>query len=129
MHCRYRWLIGVGLVATTASIVMSQSPSPSTGNGSGITGSIFISPARPGPIHPGESTRAPAGNVEFTVKSGETTVATFRTDAEGNFKVALPRGHYVVARETGRIGRWRFETDVAAGEWTKVSWVADSGMR
>jgi hypothetical protein len=129
MHRRRSWLIGIGLVAITASLVMSQSPSPSIGNGSGITGSIFISPARPGPIHPGDSTRAPAGNVEFTVKSGEMAVATFRTDAEGNFKVALPPGHYVVARETGRIGRWRFEADVAAGQWTKVSWTADSGMR
>jgi hypothetical protein len=129
MHCRHSWLIGIGLVAITASLVMSQSPTPSIGNGSGITGSIFISPARPGPIHPGDSTRAPAGNVEFTVKSGETAVATFRTDAEGFFRVPLPPGHYTVMRETGRIGRWHFEADVAAGQWTKVSWTADSGMR
>ena len=128
MRCRDRWLIGMVFAAITASVVMSQSPAPSTGE-SGITGSIFISPSRPGPIHPGDSTRAPAANLEFTVKSGETMVTTFRTDAEGNFKVALPPGHYVVARETGRIGRWRFEADVAAAEWTKVSWVADSGMR
>jgi hypothetical protein len=28
-----------------------------------------------------------------------------------------------------RIGRWRFEADVVAGQTTKVNWTADSGMR
>jgi hypothetical protein len=118
----------MGFAAITTAVVMSQSLSPSSAE-TGIRGTIFISPARPGPIHPGDPTRAPAGNVEFVVKTGETTAATFRTDADGNFKVALPPGHYIVTRETGRIGRWHFEADVAAGQWTKVSWTGDSGMR
>lgn len=128
MRAPGRWLIGIAFVGMNVSIGLSQSPSPASVE-SGIAGTIFVSPTRPGPIHPGDSTRAPVGNQEFVVKSGEATAATFRTDAEGNFKVALPPGHYIVARETGRIGRWRFEADVVAGQWTKVSWTGDSGMR
>jgi hypothetical protein len=70
-------------------------------------------------------------NAPFVVKAGDATVATFTTDAEGRFQVALPPGHYVILREGAgpRIGRWRFEADVVAGQVTKVSWTADSGMR
>lgn len=70
-------------------------------------------------------------NVQFVVKAGEATIKTFTTDGEGRFQVALPPGHYVIMREGAppRIGRWRFEADVAAGQMTKVNWTADSGMR
>jgi hypothetical protein len=65
------------------------------------------------------------------VKAGDATVATFTTDAEGRFRVALPPGEYVVEPEGGvpRIGQWRFKTDVVADQVTKVNWTADSGMR
>ena len=98
---------------------------------SGIEGVVFISPNRPGPITKDGLSRGPAGNVQFVVKAGEATVKTFTTDGEGRFQVALPPGHYVVLREDAgaRIGRWRFEADVVAGEVTKVNWTADSGMR
>ncbi len=70
-------------------------------------------------------------NAQFVVISGEATVKTFTTDGEGRFQVALPPGHYVIVKEgaTPRIGLWRFEADVVAGQMTKVNWTADSGMR
>jgi hypothetical protein len=70
-------------------------------------------------------------NAQFVVKAGDARVATFTTDGEGRFQVALPPGHYVIMREgaSPRIGRWRFEADVVAGQMTKVNWTADSGMR
>jgi hypothetical protein len=70
-------------------------------------------------------------NVRFVVKAGEATVKTFTTDGEGRFQVALSPGHYVIQREGApvRIGNWRFEADVVAGQMTKVNWTADSGMR
>ena len=70
-------------------------------------------------------------NARFVVKAGDATVATFTTDGEGRFQVALPPGHYVVMPEGGspRIGRWQFKADVAGGQITKVNWTADSGMR
>jgi hypothetical protein len=70
-------------------------------------------------------------NAQFVVKAGDATVETFTTNGEGRFQVALAPGHYVIVREGlgSRIGRWRFEADVAAGQVTKVNWTADSGMR
>ena len=99
---------------------------------SGIEGTIVISPTRPGPIRKEEEpSAAPVCNAQFAIKTGDATVKTFTTDSEGHFQVALPPGHYVIVREGAppRIGRWRFEADVAAGRVTKVNWTADSGMR
>ena len=96
----------------------------------GLEGVISISPSHGGPITKDRPNIAPAGNVEFVVKK-DTTVATFTTDSEGAFRISLPPGHYVVTREgpATRIGHWRFEADVVAGQMTKVQWTADSGMR
>ena len=99
---------------------------------SGIEGVIVVSPIRPGPIRKGEERRsAPAANVEFVVKRGDKRVTSFKTDAEGHFRVMLAPGHYVVMREDpgSGIGHWRFEADVVAGQVTNVTWGADSGMR
>jgi len=99
---------------------------------SGIEGTIVVSPTRPGPIRKDEGPSvAPVRNAQFAIKAGDATVKTFTTDGEGRFQVALPPGHYVIVREGAppRIGRWRFEADVVAGQVTKVKWTADSGMR
>ena len=87
---------------------------------SGIEGMILVSPSRPGPIRKDGPSVAPARNLRFVVKAGETTVKTFMTDSDGRFEVALPPGHYVIVREgAARIGRWQFEADVVAGVMTK----------
>ena len=99
---------------------------------SGIEGTIVVSPIRPGPIRKDEVAKvAPARDTTFVVKAGDATVKTFVTDSNGRFQIALPPGHYVIEREgsAARIGRWRFEADVRAGEMSKVTWNADSGMR
>lgn len=107
----------------------SETPAPIA---SGIEGTIVVSPTRPGPIKKDEPRApAPVRNTQFVVKTGEVTVATFTTDGEGRFRVALPPGHYIIAKEGAppRVGRWRFEVDVVAGQMSKVNWTADSGMR
>ena len=101
-------------------------------NASGIEGTIVVSPIRPGPIRKGEAPGvAPVGNSQFEVKAGDAIVKTFMTDSGGHFEVALPPGHYVITKEgvAPRVGLWRFEADVIAGQMTKVKWTADSGMR
>src|ERR1700720_4105099 len=121
--------IAATLIALVWMTAVAETPFPNT---SGIEGTIVVSPSRPGPIRKDEGPSvAPAGNAQFVVKAGDATVQAFTTDGEGRFQVALPPGHYVILREGpgARIGRWRFEADVLAGEMTKVNWTADSGMR
>ena len=121
-------IIGATLIALLSMTAAAETPPPST---SGIEGTILVSPSRPGPITKDGPSVAPARDVQFVVKAGEATVKTFTTDGEGRFQVALPPGHYIIQREgpSLRIGQWRFEADVVAGEMTKVNWTADSGMR
>jgi len=121
-------IVGATLIALF-SIAAAETPPPGT---SGIEGTIVVSPTRPGPIRKDEERSvAPVRNARFAIKAGDATVKTFTTDGEGRFQVALPPGHYVIVREGAppRIGRWRFEADVVAGQVTKVKWTADSGMR
>ena len=122
-------VIATTLIALVCMTAVAETPAPGS---SGIEGTVLVSPSRPGPIRKDEEPRAaPVRNAQFVVKAGDATVATFTTDGEGRFQVALPPGHYVIMREGAapRIGRWRFEADVVAGQMTKVSWTADSGMR
>jgi hypothetical protein len=121
-------IIGAALIALFSMTAGAQTPTPGR---SGIEGTVLVSPSRPGPITKDGPSVAPVGNAQFVVKAGDTTVATFTTESDGRFQVALPPGHYMVLREGApvRIGRWRFEADVVAGQMTKVNWTADSGMR
>lgn len=121
-------VIAATLIALFSMTAVAETPPPGT---SGIEGTVLVSPSRPGPITKDGPSVAPARNVQFVVKAGDATVKTFTTDGEGRFQVALAPGHYVILREDAgaRIGRWRFEADVVAGEMTRVNWTADSGMR
>jgi hypothetical protein len=124
----YTAIIGAALIALFSMTALAETPAPGT---SGIEGTVLVSPSRPGPITKDGPSVAPVGNAQFVVKAGDATVATFTTDGEGHFQVTLPPGHYVIQREGAapRIGNWRFEADVVAGQMTKVNWTADSGMR
>src|SRR5437870_8378463 len=122
-------IIGATLIALFSMTALAETPPPGT---SGIEGTVLVSPSRPGPIRKDDGPSvAPVRDAQFVVKAGDATVKTFTTDGEGGFQVALPPGHYVIMREGAapRIGRWRFEADVVAGQMTKVNWTADSGMR
>jgi hypothetical protein len=122
-------VIATTLIALVCMTAVAETPAPGT---SGIEGTVLVSPSRPGPIRKDDGPSvAPVRNAQFVVKAGDATVGTFTTDGEGRFQVALPPGHYVIMREGAppRIGRWRFEADIVAGQMTKVNWTADSGMR
>ena len=125
----YLSIIGATLIMLFSVTAVAETPAPGT---SGIEGTVVVSPSRPGPIRKDDGPSvAPVRNAQFVVKAGDATVKTFTTDGEGRFQVALPPGHYVVLREGAapRVGSWRFEADVIAGQITKVNWTADSGMR
>src|ERR1700757_4245516 len=111
--------IAATLIALACMTAVAETPATGT---SGIEGTIGVSPSRPGPIRKGEeSSVAPVGNTQFVVKAGDAIVKTFTTDGEGHFQVALPPGHYMILREGAgsRVGRWRFEAHVVAGQVTK----------
>ena len=116
------------LLALAGQMANAQTPTPAS---SGIEGVIMVSPTRGGPITKDGPGSAPAANVTFVVKNGDTRVSSFTTDAEGRFHVSLPPGHYTVLREDpgARIGHWRFEVEVVPGAIAKVNWTGDSGMR
>ena len=121
-------IIGATLLALVCMTAGAETPPQ---NASGIEGTILVSPSRPGPITKDGPSVAPVRNMKFLVKAGDATVKTFTTDGEGRFQVALSPGHYVIVKDgvPVRIGHWRFEADVVAGQMTKVNWTADSGMR
>jgi hypothetical protein len=130
MHSRLLLAITPLLFALFPFLTMAASPTPSS-MPSGIEGVILVSPNRPGPVRKDVPSESPAGNVTFVVMQSDAKVASLTTDAEGRFRVSLPPGHYIVTRDDpgARIGHWRFEAEVKAGEMTSVRWVGDSGMR
>ena len=100
---------------------------------SGISGTISISPSHPGPIRLGEPVAKPLADFAFVVESENgREVASFTTNSQGHFEVALPAGHYKIRPKEkqssiGYYGPW--EVDVASGKMTPVEWRCDSGMR
>jgi hypothetical protein len=132
MRCAYISVLGATLGALFSVTARAETPTSATPATSGIEGTIVVSPIRGGPIRKDDGPSvAPVRNTPFVVQAGDATVATFTTDGEGRFQVGLAPGHYVIVREGAapRIGQWRFEADVVAGQLTKVNWTADSGMR
>jgi hypothetical protein len=66
------------------------------------------------------------------VKNENGAVASFATDAQGQFRISLAPGHYAVSKKDiqPKVGRYGpFEVDVVAGQMTKVTWYCDSGRR
>jgi hypothetical protein len=98
----------------------------------GIEGVITVSPIHGGPARPGIPSSKPLANTTFVVSNSTSAVAEFTTDDQGRLKIALPPGHYSVAKkgEQHKIGRCGpFDVDVTVGQVTKVEWHCDSGMR
>ena len=127
---RFRYLLtAFGLIVVSVCTSAGQTPS---GGESGIEGVITISPAKPGPIRADAPVSVPLPNTTFSVENNNAEVASFTTDSHGHFRVSLPPGHYKVSlkgRKSG-IGHFGpFETDVGAGEMTRVDWQCDSGIR
>ena len=98
----------------------------------GIEGVISVGPTHGGPIRDDVPSSAALRETEFVVRKGEETVATFKTDTEGKFRVSVPPGNYTVSRANwhGRVGHYGpFQVEVLTGQVTKVQWNCDTGMR
>jgi len=123
----------VVLLALFSGFVLAEVPStPKTNPDTGLEGVISFSPIHGGPLRQGQPDSKPLANTEFVVEKGNSTVASFKTDEEGRFRVSLPSGHYVISRKNwnAKIGSYGpFEVDVAAGQIKRVQWSCDSGIR
>jgi len=97
-----------------------------SGPATGIEGVITISPSQPGPTRADVPNSQALANAAFAVENQSGEVASFTTDDQGRFRMALAPGHYKT-RSIGRFGP--FEVDVVPGQVTKVQWQCDSGIR
>lgn len=101
-------------------------------SGTGIEGTVRVSPIHGGPIKLGEPDSAPLANAICLVETAAGTIKTFTTDAKGYFKVELPPGRYTIrAEKIGMRGRGcaMNDIDVTAGSFKQVKLDCDTGMR
>ena len=127
-------LIPVIAALLTGMAFADPTPTPPSASSTeaGIEGVITISPIHGGPIRQGEDESKPLPDTSFSVKQGDQVVASFVTDAQGHFRVALPPGDYHVLRTDqkhtfGKFGP--FPVTVTAAKMTQVHWDCDSGLR
>ena len=96
---------------------------------SGIRGTILAGPACPGPAR--LESACPDKPVRMTVEvvQGTTVTATFATDTEGRFSVALAPGTYVLRSKAGLPALRSQSVRVDAGTYTDLVLRADTGIR
>jgi hypothetical protein len=133
MRKPYRLLIAVVLLALFSRAGLAQPPStPKSEPETGIEGVVLAGPIHGGPSKRGDPDSAPLANTEFLVVKENSTVASFKTDDQGRFRISLPAGHYTISRKEGKAaigGYGPFEVEVTAGQMKRVQWNCDTGMR
>ena len=121
------------LLALFSRLILAETPSPPKAQpGTGLEGVILVGPIQGGPTKQGVPDSRPLTNTEFVVTKEKSTVASFKTDDQGRFRISLPRGHYTVSRKDWKasIGSYGpFEVDVAEGQIKTVQWNCDTGIR
>jgi hypothetical protein len=121
------------LLALSSRVLMAETPStPKAEPGTGLEGVIMVGPIQGGPTRQGVPDSRPLPNTEFVVTTGNSLVASFKTDEEGRFKISLSPGRYTISRKDwhASIGSYGpFEVDIVAGQIKKVQWDCDTGLR
>ena len=126
LRAKSRRLLGIVLMS-----VLAQSMSAETSL-SGIEGTVTVSPIHGGPSKQGVPDSGPMPNTVFAVETAAGTVATFKTDEKGHFKVELPPGRYSIRiKEPTMKGRGcgLADIEVTAAGFKEVHWDCDTGMR
>jgi hypothetical protein len=133
MRNPYLLSIFVAFLTLFSRVVPAQpSPTPKPEPETALEGVISAGPIQGGPSRQGVPDSRPPANIEFIVEKENSTVASFKTDDQGRFRISLPSGHYTISRKDWKasIGSYGpFEVDVAAGQIKKVQWNCDTGMR
>ncbi len=105
---------------------------PASPTGSGLEGTVLLHTVSGGPVRQGVPDSKPLPHTTFTVTKEGETIATFTTDDQGHFRIALPPGRYSISRKDwkSRVGFYGpFTVEVATGEMNKVRWDCDTGMQ
>jgi len=137
-HCfmRNQTVLPLAAVLLVSFSIFASGETPSgskAASETGLEGVILVGPIRGGPTKQGVPNSGPLPGVEFVVKKENNAIAaSFKTDDQGRFRVALPPGHYTVSRKDWQaaVGNYGpFEVDIAAGQVRKVQWNCDTGIR
>jgi hypothetical protein len=116
------------ILLTACSLLATPTPVDS-----GITGKVSVGPMCPVMIEGQDCPDRPL-QATLTVNSSDgKKIVQFQTDAQGNFKVPLPPGDYVLHPETPQGKPLPFASDqpfiVSPGEFTQLNVQYDSGIR
>jgi hypothetical protein len=120
------------LIAAVFVTAACGAQSSGSAGGSGLYGSVRISPASPVCGANSACTR-PARGFRLVFSRNGKTVASAKTDREGRYRVQLGRGRYVV--RAGRVavspksGLVPRQVTVPSGRFAKRDFVYDSGIR
>ncbi|GAA0717323.1 hypothetical protein GCM10009105_24210 [Dokdonella soli] len=121
------YVLGAGAMAVLALPCMGAS------NFTGVSGTVSMSPARPGPQRAGEPDAVPYRGVMVQLRDVQgSVVAHATTDAQGQFTVAVPAGTYEIRVDVQRAVLPRceaVEATVRANQIARVAIICDSGMR
>ena len=128
-----RGSVGLLLILTSVCLFLpSTRMTAEAAPGTGIEGSVRVSPIHGGPARTGEPDSAPVANATLAIETAAGTIKTITTDEKGYFKVELPRGRYAIrAEKIGMRGRGcaMNDIDVTAGSFKQVKLDCDTGMR
>jgi hypothetical protein len=99
----------------------------------GVSGSVRMSPAHPGPQRIGESAHAPMAAAAVQVRNADgKVVARAVADESGHFTIAVPAGQYSVEVDVGNAALPRcavVDVIVQEGQLAQADIDCDSGMR
>lgn len=100
---------------------------------SGVSGTVSISPALPGPQRAGEASSRAFSGAEVLLRDPHgRIVARANADSKGNFRFLAPAGQYELHVDTHGAPYPRCQAEsaqVSDAQLTRVDIVCDSGMR
>lgn len=118
------------VAALSASLAFALPASCGGSTGSGLYGSVVISPAQP-VCQTGVPCTAPAKNTWLDFSARGRPVARARTDSRGRYRLTLQPGTYAVSARGQLIGRGLEPTRavVSTARYRRVDFTLDTGIR
>ena len=132
---RMGWLLTIGLAVSILAGCGDQGPGR-TRDQSGVAGQVSVGPQCPVEIEGEPCANEPAAGSTVTVAkqlpgdsdAGGEVVGRTTTDADGNYRLAVPPGEYVVTADAG-MSCELMDARVSVGVYSKVDIACDTGIR